>query len=322
MKNILLLFALVFALNSSHATVWRVNNQDNTADFTDLDVAHNSSNVQANDTLYVEGSSQAYKSITCTKPLTFIGPGYLLNINQKSANMVPAIVYALTFNAGSEGSRVIGLTFNWNSSSAPQINTNSISIERCYIRGYITINDNVEGVIITGNYCAGINDWNTGTEFFDVYFNNNIVTGDMTINNTCNIVACNNNIFLGDSYTFVAYHFRNNIVVDGTAALNIQSSYIQNNIASNNIFTGDNLNVSDINALFVGGESPDAKYVLSETSQAKGAGYEGTDCGIFGGDYPYIISGLPPLPIITELDVDDAASVETGLKVKMKVIAY
>jgi len=61
---------------------------------------------------------------------------------------------------------------------------------------------------------AGFDDSQSYIEFFDVYFNNNIVTGDTTINNSCNIVACNNNIFLDDSYTFFAYHFRNNIVVD------------------------------------------------------------------------------------------------------------
>jgi len=324
MKKLITLASIItlIASTSSMATVWRVNNQDDTADYQDLDVAHNSNAVQAFDTLYVEGSTVAYASITCTKPLTFIGPGYFLNINQKSAQMVPASLGSLTFNPGSEGSRVIGLNFDVFSSNGPDIYVNNISIERCYIRGYVQIDD-VNGVVVAGNYCSGLARATTGSKFYNVYFNNNIVTSWMDIPNTSTIQSCNNNIFMGNSYEFTAYHFRNNIFIDGAASIEIQSQFIENNIATNNILpTTGNTNVSNIDALFVGGESPDAKYLLSENSQAKGAGFDGVDCGIFGGNNPYMISGLPPLPAITNLNVDDAATVETGLNVNVKVSSF
>lgn len=319
MKFLLLLFTLItFTVNNSFATVWRVNKNDITADFNEIKAAHDNDQVLPGDTLLVEGSQSYYDNFTMNKQLTIIGPGYFLNRNYNNADVLSANIDRIVFNSGSEGSTVVGLRFNWNSGSGFAIYANTINIERCYVRD-ITIGD-VENIRIMGCYINGsVDDFNSGTLFNNVYLKGNIITGGMDVNSNCNFISVKNNIFLGTSYTFNAYHFRNNIVISGQASMNINSIYIENNIGTNNVFGEGNLNVTDINALFVGGESPDAKYQLSANSQAKGAGFEGEDCGIFGGDYPYVISGLPPLPIITELNVDDAASVETGLNVKIKV---
>lgn len=319
-----LLFAMLFAANLN-ATVWRVNNKDNTADFNDIKAAHDNEQVLAGDTLLVEGSQNYYSSFDCSKKLTIIGPGYFLSSNYKSADVLPAKLDYIRFSEGSEGSSLIGLTFNYDSRSAVTIFVDNINIERCYARSYIYLH-RVENIRIINCYVKGVNDfddndgWNSPiSKFNNVYVNNNIMTESVEVNDLCHFLSYQNNILLGTSYTFNAYHFRNNIVISGDATMNINSAYIENNIGTNNVFGEGNLNVTDINALFVGGESPDAKYQLATSSEAIGAGYEGGDCGIFGGDDPYVISGLPPLPIITELDVDDAASVETGLNVKIKV---
>jgi len=303
--------------SSIQATTWRVNNNDDTADFNEIQIAHN--NVLAGDTLYIEGSSIVYESLTCTKQLTIIGPGYFLGENLLTAYAFPARVKSMIFELGSEGSKVIGIAFDYLNSSSADVFTDNISIERCYMKGYVDIK-NVTGVRITNNYLAGINDYLTSTIFDQIFFNNNIVTGDININENCNIISCKNNIFLENSFTFKSSEFRNNIMVNENPSINIISSFIEYNIGTNNVFSGNNnINVSSINDLFVQGDSPDAQYQLSTNSQAIGAGYLGVDCGIFGGDEPYIISGLPPIPIITELEVDDAASIQTGLNVKIKV---
>lgn len=320
MKRILyaISFLLLMSNSISHAKVWRVNNNDPTADFNNTDVAHDSEQVVDGDTLYVEGSVDAYANFSCSKQLTIIGPGYFLQENRPSATLYQARISEITFVAGSEGSRVIGMTFDVFSSSAVSVNTDFISIERCYMTGAVDIGS-VTGIRIVGNYLRGISGYFSSTVFDQVVLSNNIVTGNISLNPSATVVSCYNNIFLGNSYTFRVVEFRNNIVTNGSATLNLNSSIIERNIGSNNIFGGDNINVNNIDDLFIGGESPDGRYQLADNSLALGAGVGGVDCGIFGGDDLYIISGLPPIPIIKLLEVDDAASVETGLKVKIKV---
>ena len=313
-----LIIVIIFITTTANATVWRVNNNDNTADFYDIKAAHDNNQVLAGDTLLVEGSHTNYSGFTCTKKITIIGPGYFLAQNYQGADVLSATIGQIIMDTGSEESSLIGLTFN----SSTRVKVNTINIERCYLGAYSYIYlYAVENIRIINCYLTRVDDYYSGTGFSSIYLNNNIITGRMEIAEDCHFLSVKNNIFLGTSYKFNAYHFRNNIVIENDAAMNINSAYIENNIGTNNVFgeVNGNKNVSDINALFVGGESPDAKYELATGSEAVGAGHEGVDCGVFSGDDTYVISGLPPLPIITELDVDDAASVETGLSVKIKI---
>jgi len=314
----LTIFVFVYTVN---AKVWRVNNNDSTADFADIVDAHDDVNVSPGDTLMVEGSNIAYTSFTCTKALTIIGPGYLLTENYESAHILPATIRDIIFESGSEGSSVYGISFKV-SDGKPIIFADNINIERCYINGSLPIK-NAKNVRIVNNNMHSVGDYYNGTgPFSDVYINNNIIRSKMSVSAGSNIATFNNNILLGDGYGFHAEYFRNNIIWQNDANMNVTTGYSEYNIASNNILSGNNINVDNIEDLFVGGDSPDAKYKLAEGSAAIGAGYNGVDCGIFGGDDPYVISGLPPVPVITELSVDDATSPEEGLKVKITVHSY
>jgi hypothetical protein len=95
----------------------------------------------------------------------------------------------------------------------------------------------------------------------------------------------------------------------------------ENNIGgisgSNNIVR-NNVALSDMNTLFMLTGNEDAKYILKEGSPAKGAGVNGVDCGIFGGDEPYVLSGIPPIPTIYEAIVPSTATSNGGLPVKIK----
>ncbi|WP_340114077.1 hypothetical protein [Maribellus mangrovi] len=318
MKLIFTLLAIMVFQFTLNATVWRVNNDDNTADFADIIDAHDDAGVQSGDILMVEGSNTTYTSFTCTKSLTIIGPGYLLTENYESAHILPANINRIIFEDGSQGSSVYGMSFI-SAGGTPIVLTDEITIERCYISAGLPVK-NAKNVRIINNNMHSVGDYYNGTgPFSDVYINNNIIRNKMGASAGSHIVTFNNNILLGDSYGFNAEYFRNNIVWQNDALIKVNSAYIENNIASNNILTGDNLNVENIQDLFVGGDSPDAKYKLAEGSEAIGAGFGGTDCGIFGGEDPYIISGLPPVPVITELSVDDASISENGLQVKITV---
>lgn len=306
----------------AQASVWRVNNQEEfDADFTNITDAHDSPMVVNGDTVYLEGSPENYGALICSKKLVIIGPGYFLTENKPYVQVYPASMQYIYFNPGSENSKIIGLAFNAFSNSAAYIFTNFISVERCFMEGSLTLG-NVTGARIVQNYLGGVVQQYVSTAFADIIFNNNILfKTSISINNNCNFSTFNNNILKVNAITLRTSAFRNNILTNASATVNVNSSFIEKNICTNNILGGDNLNVTDIQALFVGGASPDGQYQLSQNSQAIGAGYNGVDCGVFGGDDPYVISGLPPLPLIVELEVDDAASIQSGLRVKIKVIS-
>jgi hypothetical protein len=52
--------------------------------------------------------------------------------------------------------------------------------------------------------------------------------------------------------------------------------------------------------VFVGltGHTTDSQYQLKAGSPAIGAGLSGEDCGMFGGNTPYRLSGLPNIPSV------------------------
>lgn len=66
-------------------------------------------------------------------------------------------------------------------------------------------------------------------------------------------------------------------------------------------------------------QSDDSKFQLSATSPAKGIGTGGTDAGAFGGSSSYVLSGLPPYPIITNFANSGTGNSTTPLQVSVTV---
>jgi hypothetical protein len=66
----------------------------------------------------------------------------------------------------------------------------------------------------------------------------------------------------------------------------------------------------------------DSRYQLKDDSPAKGAAADGGDCGPFGGDYPYVIGGLPiGHPYYTKAVISprsDNDKVKVSLQIKMQ----
>jgi hypothetical protein len=109
--------------------------------------------------------------------------------------------------------------------------------------------------------------------------------------------------------------FKNNIMLNITGdcpiTSNIPTIFTSNVFTQNftNLPSGNTIN-SDPNTLFVGyptnpgnNLAPDARAQLAAGSAAKGAGEGGTDAGAFGGDTPYVLSGIPTIPSIYQLSV-------------------
>jgi hypothetical protein len=303
-----MIFPLIFVIcflsfDSIYAGKWRVNNTGIPANFTTASEAMNSPLVLNGDTLYFEGSMTHYGNMTFVKKLVVIGPGYFLGENDSTqADLKPAKFNQVAFEDGSQGTIVKGMTIlSWTS-----VNTSGITLERNNF-GSIVINGGTGHVIIR-NYISDINLSSTN----NVLVANNIIyrTGSNiypSISMGSSSATILNNIFLG--YVYISNSvFRNNIQTNTSApdCFAPVNCVVENNIGASTQFGtlfGNQQNV-DMSAVFENTGSTDGKYILKEGSPAIGAGVSGTDCGIFGGNYPYALSGMVSGPSIWYLYMD------------------
>lgn len=322
--SFLLCFFLLVA--QSNAAIWRVNNQDPTADFSQLSEVSGDADVVDGDVIHVEGSTQNYGGATITKRLDIIGPGYFLNFNPNTpANSVSAKFQgSIIFSAGSEGSRVRGLVFaEVGRPNYPSfiIGVNDIVVNNCLIVYDMRLGANITGFTLTQSYVLTwvFFSYDRPSYFTasDIIANNNIfVNGLWTEQMSFSQVE--NNIFL-NNVGIPTQYFRNNILASSDATQGVQSGNIQNNLAYNGQFGIENGNANvEENSMFVGGNSPDGQYQLQANSPAIGAGYNGTNCGIFGGIRPYALSGITGIPVIYDLRVAPQGDPVNGLQVTIK----
>lgn len=335
------------------AKIWRVNNMGYEADYAQISQAVADPNVLAGDTLHVEGSTTEYNSAIITKPLVIIGAGYFLLENPKTTNngLATNIGY-ITFNNGSQNSQLIGLSVN--STSGININTNNITIKRCKIAFSVSLFYNISNITISQNYFE--NNYSSTSSAIDVStsgfptnvrFNNNIVRKPLHLyydNPTYTFLECNNNVFdlavlpsSGPSLLLYAASFKNNILVNSAASVKINgitdftttpNSAVTHNIGSSSVVhfgtANNNIVVSNMTAnLFVpaASASSDGKYQLKASSSGSSNGSDGSDRGAFGGGAPnniYVLSGVPPIPVIYEISTTGVATPSTGLDITIK----
>jgi hypothetical protein len=291
-------------LNSS-AKIWRVNNSGLPADFTTIQAAHDAATVVAGDTLHLEPSSVSYGALVSTKKLVILGPGYYLNQNtNQQANPAPAAIANFTLNEGSSGTVISGLTI----ASHCYINTGNITISRNSFGNQNIIlsgDHSYSNIIISGNY--GIDDVTpSGTWavlITNVLIVNNYLSNVLLNSQFSGVIA--NNIFSHQSNTAYGFTIKNNICpnTDGGIVFNGNSNTINNNISAGGVgFPAGNGNQNSVNmtTVFVGatGNSTDGQWQLKTGSPAIGAGLNGEDCGIYGGNTPYHLSGLPKIPSV------------------------
>lgn len=327
--TILLAITLFIAMTAS-ATVWRVNNRPNVdAEFTSLASAY--SGASAGDTIYLEGSPFGYGNCSFFKPLTVIGAGYWLNENDSTqAYKEASIVGKLTFNAGSEGSVIEGLWISFSSSGtvAVDIKTNNITIRRnhinafsSYYSGYyaygiylgntynsITIEQN--WISSTASYPGNSRGIGFGNYCVNSIIRNNIITVDtneyaisMGENEAASLII-SNNVIMGKVHTFYSSLY-NNILLWGTYNAGT-GDMTSNNLCSETQFPDENGNQQNVDMTTVFEDYTtyiDNGYLLKTGSPAIGAGMLGVDCGVFGTNDPYVLSGMPPIPAIFEVEM-------------------
>ncbi|MEQ8474410.1 MAG: hypothetical protein RIC35_24650 [Marinoscillum sp.] len=344
MKTLLALVLSCSLIVSIDAAVIQVNNNSGSdADYELLQEAIDEASY--GDTLYISGSPNYYdgsSTIRLNKRLTLIGPGYFLGENLGLANNLTAKLYALVVGSGADGSRIMGLDMtrgytstiassgitNQNADGSSSTNPpDNITFERnifynMYIKGSghliqnnylraLTINNVTDNTIIQNNiFSHGIGD---GTSYSYTYTNlliqNNILNGVSDINGA-DIV---NNIFVNDTNV----NDCDNGQIKNNVFTTTESGAISATSTGNTI--QDNLFEKAEGTLFVSSSpSIDADYKLNGLSPAKDAGFNGVDAGAYGGSSAYVVSGIPPIPNITELTTTGTGTTSGGIQVRVK----
>lgn len=348
MKKLIILAIFMAVQTTMFATVWRLNNRPGTdADFTSLQQAHDAvfqgnQVVQPGDTLYLEASSGSYGNLVATKKLVIIGAGFFNALNPETqADFNTSVVGTITFNGGSQGSSISGCSI-----TNIVVNTSEIVIERnfFYIESHnshaVRLNaNNISNIIIRNNYIRNNNSetWHgnqpnrVGNCITATHSNINSV---IIMNNYLQVQRIHedkkalelgigfsgiveNNVIFGNT-TVHNCTFANNILREGS--FSHSNTLRLHNIGNTTQFGYSNGNQSNINMndVFVGSGSTDGRWQLKEGSPAIGAGVGGTDCGMFGGETPWVLSGIPKIPAIYQLDLN-VDNVNQQIEVEMSV---
>lgn len=292
------------AILRTDAAVWRLDsNLGREADFRSLQEAIDSSAVAPGDILYLAPSTVPYatNTVNLTKRLVIIGPGYFLNQHCDFPVAAPAASLRGTILVSAAGSVISGLDLNRN---AVNLQTNSVTVQRCV---------NLAIWMAGGANCSVLNN-----------FYCNINTPQNTKPTTGHVIKGNQlgQLILLDQGATVA----NNTISTHSSHFNWGPSYAINNIVwlydspgTNGFDANRNFSPSSTETTFVNGSTPDASCHLKAGSPAIGGGMDGTDCGMFGGNRPYVLSGLSSLPTVVAIDAPLSVSDASGLPVTVTV---
>jgi hypothetical protein len=331
MKTLKLLLTAIIVVNATQisAKVFRVNNN------TTIDAPYNNFTTaliaaDPHDTIYLEGSNSGYGNLVISKPLVVIGTGYFIIENpQTHADLLTSSVGSVTFEDGSSGSTIQGLSIT----ADIYIKVGHLIIKKNHCGEIWFDSSNSYGnIIIAQNFILQ----NNASNVKELIANQ---TGNSTI---YNVLFCNNiiktsrsqyigHLYLGSNYSGILsnniletnvnlnnFNIINNIHRYGSMVHNNNSFF--NNIGSTTQFPTENDNLQNINMgdIFLGSGSTDGWYQLKETSPAVGYGNDGMDCGAFGGLIPYILSGMPDIPSIYEINIPAMGTSTEGINVTVK----
>jgi hypothetical protein len=315
----------------SLATIRIVNNSTPTpvGTYATIQLAHDAAS--PGDTLMLTPSESEYSGINVTRKLHIIGNGW-----DRASTLLPNTkTGTFSFSGGSSGSSLTGCLING------QINvyTDDITIKRNKC-GFIYSDGNLNTIIIQ-NIILGSRTSSNRDAGSMVYISANssgVITNNIIINTTSSgvysrwgLIICypsqcviSNNIFKGQSgatifdtsgNSYIGQSFYNNIIIEGGVSGVIGSHHNLCNSTQLPATDGNQQNI-DINSLFVDLANND--FHLKSGSPAIGAGYNGSDCGIYGGELGFVDKGVPGLPYIYYLDVPGVANKKDGLNVTVK----
>jgi len=328
MKQLFSILLCALLTLQASATILRVNNSPGSnAPYTDLVTAH--SVAQVGDTIHIEGSQTSYGSLTVSKRLVIIGPGYFTAENPCTPMSRSAIVDdfdlvpTITGNpqSGASGTVIRGLSFDDNGNSRIIVRVSNVVIAQCLIREDVFFPDNLTSgthILQCFFYDDGLDHPGNSTGL-NVVFTNNIVLGGFSIADNSG-GSIRHNLFLGTSFNVESFNgdIRSNIITS-TNSLNVSTAgngISHNTTAAGQLGSGNGNNTASPATLFVGGNSTDGEYqLLPGATLVKDNAHDGTDRGPFGGSLPYVLSGVPNIPFIDEIKTNAPNYPSTPLQV-------
>lgn len=350
-KFFTLMAAVVLFCSAAEAKNWRINNDPAAkADFLSIDAAMASTDVYAGDVLYLDPGCRL-PAQTITKGVTIIGTGYNLKETEE------AMVAGITIKANDiklTGINVSG-SIAWSYESKAYSN---VIIERCKFQGLKTNNWSSNnsyicyGVKIIGCYVTG--DVSGADPKSPLTVRNSIILGKVyNINNG----TITNNVVIYDSgknqnnyyYNFLLYNITNstitnNIIINPTTHTTTTDNVVTNwshmtiyntavtdyNNITNNVLSTDEAHAwadfptnkfigAKVADVFVNEGNQEEKYQLKEGSPALGYGTNGVDCGVFDGEYPYVLCGRPQfVPYIYDAQIPNTPT-DGKLNITLKI---
>lgn len=334
-KIVMTLALTALMATTAQARSWRINNDTTKmANFASINAAMNSTDVTAGDTLYLDPgcSLTSGQTHTVRKRVTIIGTGYTgVKLPHRGASISGDLyLYA-------EGIKLQSL----NISATVYIRANNITIERCYCSRISNDRSDYNAQYATihncyvSDYLVGCGATETSTAFWTIENSIFSSTNATCIRGLYNATIRNNLIVNSSTSTGTNYSYRclsqltdcqivNNIIIKtkspANALYSVDATQLHNNVISSNTNPETNrANVTTTDAVYTGDVQ---SYALTDDSPARGYGEDGTDCGIFGGLYPYVKGGLPyghPYYenfVVSSMPVD--GKINVSLKVKMQ----
>lgn len=354
MKKILTLAYAVVLFVPAFATIRTVSNDpNNPAQFATVQAAVNTS--VAGDTVYINLSPTVYnENVSVNKRLVIIGGGYN-SPNQLGYTSTVNNIFFTRAGGDPSGSIVCGLNLLSISVNGGLPTISNITVFRNRINGFGLVGNNwlIYNNIINGTISLGNNPVPN-----NVIIQNNILQAGINGNTGNNNFLIDHNLFLGNPNSFLnnvqLATITNNIFAVSSNSAFINSNTINNNF-NNNITNITNVSVNAPTNSFSGGpnaasgnivgtdpafvNAPVASfnlynasnnYRLSATSQAKNAGTDGTDLGIYGGSYPFPSGGaagsgfdtcpLPPIPQVNSVNIQNG-TLTPGAQLKVTIQA-
>lgn len=329
----IMLAAAIFCFSATPvaARSWRINNNsDKAPDFADLNAACASDEVQAGDTLYMDPGCNLTTEQNVTKGVVIVGVGYEGTLPYSNS------IISGRLNMKAEGAKIMSVRIT----GSLYICANHVTVERCrttneirssglcqyatfrqcYISkdGYVI---NGQGKTITNSAfwtidnCIIVSYNSYSCSIFGLYsatIRNNLLLNSGSYN--ANILSD-----LGGSSKVM-----NNIIVhtyNVSWCINNCDIQCTNNVISQN-YAADTNRITGTTSLADILTGDYDRYTLVENSPAAGYGTDGSDCGIFGGLYPYVKGGLPPHhPYYTKAVISPRAEndkVKVTLNIKMQ----
>ncbi len=319
------LLCMAFATTAS-ARSWRIHHDaKRLADFADINAAVASDQVQDGDTLYLDPGCTITTQQNVTKTLTIVGTGFTGASQPYGYATISGALYLKAANIKVMSTIVSGRIY---------IQASDITVERCRASYGIEGNSSSPNAII--RQCHVTNGQTNNRTAINVASSTNWTIENCIINpsssysiaiSRASYSIIRNNILTSDQtgnyYTLSASNstITNNIIINTSYAdhaFNGDSGQLTNNVISQEVNADYNhVGVLATADVFTGDIQ---SYTLTDESPAKNYGTDGTDCGIFGGLYPYVKGGRPQgHPYYTEVKVASKPDANDKLRVSFKI---